>query len=149
MRSPYVLLCKRRGTWLVLTALALVAVGCDDGRPDRVPVSGQVLIDGEPLTHGYVRLVHPTSRPAVGKLDADGRFTLSCYEKGDGAIRGVQQVAIDAKKPIGEDRLEWHAPKKYASATTSGIEVEITEPTDSLTINISWDGQKGPIVERF
>ena len=42
--------------WL-LPALAMVCsmAGCGDGRPTRVPVSGQVLIDGAPLTHGYVR----------------------------------------------------------------------------------------------
>lgn len=141
----------RSPTWfgLLLAAVIVTTVGCGDGRPSRVPVSGQVLIDGQPLTHGYVRLVHPTSRPSTGKIDSEGRFTLSCFGQGDGAIPGIHQVAIDAKKPLGDDRIEWHAPKKYAKAATSGIEVEITKATDDLTINISWDGKKGPIVERF
>jgi hypothetical protein len=62
-------------------------------------------------------------------------------------VVGKHAVEVIAREPLGEDRLRWHAPKKYASSETSGLVEEITEPTDSLTINLTWDGQRGPVVE--
>jgi hypothetical protein len=129
---------------LILGALA----GCGDGRPQRVPVSGQVLIDGKPLTHGYVQFAPGDTRASTGALDANGRFTLTCYELGDGAVTGKHKVTVMAQEPIGQETIKWHAPKKYANVATSGLEQEITGPTDSLTIELTWGGEKGPLVER-
>ncbi len=126
----------------------LVATGCGDGRPDRLRVSGQVLIDGKPLTHGYIRFVPTGSRPSGGPIGEDGRFTLSCYERDDGIIPGVHRVEVDASEPLSSKKLKWHAPKKYFRYTTSGLEQEITEATDSLVINLTWDGGE-PFVERL
>jgi hypothetical protein len=142
---------RRSGTpiWFALAGLALLAaaIGCGDGRPERVPVAGQVLIDGKPLAFGYVGFVPENGRPSVAKLDAQGRFTMSCFEADDGVVVGKHSVEIVAREPIGEDALKWHAPKKYASIDTSGLTEEISAPTDSLTINLTWGGQPGPFVE--
>jgi hypothetical protein len=128
-------------------ALALIASGCGDGRPKRVPVAGQVLIDGKPLSFGYIGFVPENARPSVAKLDAQGRFAMSCFEADDGVVVGKHAVEIIAREPIGEDTLKWHAPKKYASIDTSGLSEEIAAPTHSLTIRLTWDGQPGPFVE--
>lgn len=114
--------------------------GCSDGRPQLVRVSGQVLIDGQPLTTGAVQFVPTGARQSVGRLDSEGRFTLTCYESGDGAVVGTHRVAVRANQMINERTVRWHAPKKYASHKTSGIVEEITEPTDSLVIDLTWDG---------
>jgi hypothetical protein len=121
--------------------------GCSDGRPERLHVSGQVLIDGKPLTFGYVRFVPAGARPAGGHLDEQGRFTLGCYAKDDGVIPGVHQVEVDAAESISSTQKRWHAPKKYSRYNTSGMTQEINEPTDSLVINLTWDGGK-PFTER-
>lgn len=127
----------------MVAAIALVCVGCGDSRPRIVPVSGQVLIDGKPLTHGYVRFAAKGNRPSMGRIGTDGRFTLTCYEANDGAIVGNHRVAIMSQEPVnGSDQVKWHAPRKYASYSTSGITQEITEPTDSLSINLTWGGEK-------
>jgi hypothetical protein len=128
-------------------ASLLAVAGCGDGRPKRVPVSGQVLIDGQPLSFGYIGFVPEHDRPSVAKLDKHGRFTMACFDVDDGVVVGKHAVEVIAREPLGEDRLRWHAPKKYASSETSGLVEEITEPTDSLTINLTWDGQRGPFVE--
>ncbi len=125
-------------------ALAMMS-GCD-GRPKRVPVSGQVLIDGEPLTLGSITLVPRGARPSVGKIDKDGRFVLTCYEGEDGVIPGTHRVAISANEGIGDTGLKWFAPKKYADFRRSGLEVTIDEKTDELKIELTWDGGK-PFVE--
>lgn len=140
--------CKRATFFMAAAGLALLT-GCSDGRPARVPVSGQVLIDGQPLTRGYVMFAPANSRPSAGQLDAEGRFRLTCYEPGDGAVMGHHKVAVISKEPINDETVRWHAPKKYADASSSGLEQEITGPTDSIKIEITWGGVKGPIVERF
>ncbi|TWT97638.1 hypothetical protein Pla108_17900 [Botrimarina colliarenosi] len=127
--------------------LLLLACGCGDGRPTRAPVAGQVLIDGQPVPFGMVKFVQPETRAASGRLDSEGRFTLSCFEKNDGAIPGVHKVSITATEGINERTTRWHAPKKYANENTSGIEITIDGATDDLVIDLTWDG-KGPFIEK-
>lgn len=127
----------------ILVVGALFA-GCSDGRPKRVPVSGQILIDGQPLTHGFIRFAATDQRPSSGQIGPDGRFTLTCYETGDGAVLGSHQVMIMAQERIADDQYKWHTPKKYSSYATSGITQEITEPTDSLLIELTWGDERPP-----
>jgi hypothetical protein len=133
---------------LLLFAFGIAVIGCGDGRPAREQVSGQVLIDGKPLGYGFIRFVPKGGRPAGGQLDEQGRFTLSSYGANDGIITGVHRVEVDASEQISSTQKKWHAPKKYFRYTSSGIEQEITGPTDSLVINLTWNGGK-PFVERI
>ena len=127
--------------WGLPLALAvLMMAGCGDGRPKRVPVSGRVLIDGQPLQAGYIRLIPEGARPSGSEIDSKGRFTLTCFDGEDGAVLGTHRVEVSAREQINALTTKIHAPKKYSSAETSGITVEITEPTDDLTIELTWDG---------
>lgn len=129
-------------------ALALgVAAGCGPDRPDVVPASGQVLIDGQPLPHGFVQVLPENARPATGPVK-DGRFVLTTFEPGDGVVPGRHRVAVLASEAEGGTGQRWHAPKKYADPETSGLEIEVAEPTEDLRIELTWDGGK-PFVERF
>jgi hypothetical protein len=133
--------------WLLAFALACSGVaGCGSDRPPLVPVSGQVLIDGKPLTLGYIRFIPENSRAAGGRLDQQGRFTLTTYTQGDGAAIGRHQVQITAIEPMGETGIKWHAPKKYADYYSSELTANIDAPTDKLVFNLSWDG-KQPFTE--
>lgn len=131
----------------LLCGAQVLGSGCGDGRPKRLAVSGQVLIDGKPLSYGYIRFVPQGARPSGGNLDDDGRFTLSCYSKNDGIIPGVHQVEVDASESLSSTKVKWHAPKKYFRYNTSGLTQKIEESTDSLVIELTWDGGK-PFVER-
>jgi len=132
---------------VVFAVVALGISGCGDGRPDRVPVSGQVLIDGQPLTLGYIRFVPEGTRPSGGEIGPDGRFTLTCFDGSDGAVPGRHRVEVVAREQLGPTTARLHAPRKYLSADTSGLEVEVTGPTDSLLIELSWDGGR-PFLEK-
>ncbi len=125
-----------------------VLTGCGDGRPRRVPVSGRVLIDGEPLSHGTIMLVPHDARPSTAPLDAQGRFTMNCFDEGDGAVLGTHRVGVSAVKPLSGSSQQWLAPKRYVDYNDSGLEVEITGPTDDLKIELTWDGGR-PFVETF
>lgn len=126
-----------------VTALPLIS-GCDF-RDGRVPASGVVLIDGDPLTHGTVRLFPEGSRSASGKLDENGRFVLNTKHDQKGILPGTHRVKVDAREWIGPRSLKWHAPKKYASHN-SGLEVTVDETQEEITIDLTWDGGK-PFVE--
>lgn len=134
--------------WLcIFLAICLLAIGCSDGRPKRVPAAGQVLIDGKPLKFGTISIVPDNARASGAELDENGRFTLNCFEKGDGAVLGRHKVTVNAAQYLGGARTLWHAPKKYASYETTDQWIDITEPTDNLVIQLRWDGGK-PFIEQ-
>jgi len=132
--------------WVTTILMLVVTVGCGDARPKRVPVSGHVLIDGKPLTFGFIRLVPENGRPATGEIGPDGRFTLTTFEPGDGAVLGTHPVTIFALEQLSSTRQKWHAPKKYTDPKTSGLTATVDRPTDSLRIKLSWEGGK-PFIE--
>src|SRR5262249_25691169 len=118
-----------------------------DSRPKRVPVAGQVLIDGKPLTLGNVKFIPEGARPASGKIGEDGRFKLTTYDGGDGVVLGVHRVQVSAGKVSKEGSTQWYAPVNYADFHTSGMTFEVKEPTDSLVIELKSDG--GPATIRL
>src|SRR5215211_8572073 len=100
-----------------------ITIGCGDGRPARMAVSGVVTIDGAPVTRGSVKFVPAQGRPSFGDIGSDGHFTLTCYDGKDGALPGKHRVQVDANRPINEKKMEIFTPKHYADFRTSGIEV--------------------------
>ena len=124
------------------------SLGCSDGRPQRVPVAGQVLIDGEPLGYGFIQVIPANDRPATGKIGPDGRFQLTTFEPNDGCVSGNHSVTVIANESLGATGQRWHAPKKYMDPSTSELQVNVEGATQSLTIELSWDGGE-PFVESF
>jgi hypothetical protein len=121
----------------------LPLAGCGDGGPKIVPVSGKVLIDGQPLGYGYVQVLAEGWRPATSKIGPDGRFVLTTSTEGDGCAVGTHPVVVLAGEPISEEKMKWHAPEKYTKPD-SGLTVTITGPTNDLVIELSSAGAKSP-----
>ena len=65
-----------------------------------------------------------------------------------GCVIGKHRVVVLADEEVDTASRRWLAPPKYAKPDTSGLEVEISKPTDSLEIRLSWDG-KQPFVEAY
>jgi len=126
-------------------AMVLVVAGCGQSL-ERVPVSGQVLIDGKPLTTGEITVSPSGKRAAFGNIDSEGRFQLATYEPGDGTSLGTHPVSVHSGEFLDPTHKRWNVPKKYANLTTSGLSATIDGPTDSLIINLSWENGK-PFVE--
>jgi hypothetical protein len=123
-------------------------IGCGDGRPVRVAVSGNVVIDGAPVTRGSVKFVPEKGRPSFGNIGPDGHFTLTCYDGNDGALPGKHRVQVDANRGISEKKMEIFTPKHYADFRTSGIEIVIDKAVDDLKIELTWGNEKkGPYIE--
>lgn len=90
-----------RSQMLVVLLVSLPAVlGCDDGRVARYPVSGTVLVDGQPAA-GAIVIFCPVEtspeaerlRPA-GRTDATGKFKLTTIDPNDGAPAGKYKVMV-------------------------------------------------------
>lgn len=121
---------------LSTAAAALVLVGCGDD--SLAPVSGVVLLDGEPLPRGTVRFTPSSGRGASGEIRSDGTFTLGTYGESDGALIGWHKVAVIAYEPAqggGDGRpdmtqsspeINYLAPKRYMSPESSGLRYEVT-----------------------
>lgn len=141
---------RRKGDQLAaVSLLLLLLVGCSGNqRPERVKVSGRVLLDGEPLETGTIQVLPQNARASYGVLGPDGRFVLSCFGDADGCVPGKHRVVVVADEEVDTSTHRWLAPPKYAKPDTSGLEVEISKPTNSLEIQLTWSGKK-PFVEAF
>ncbi len=137
-------------TKLLLPLILLVTLcGCGDGRPQLAPVTGQVLLDGKPLTFGGVMFQPDKGQPATGVIGADGKFQLSTFDPGDGAAVGRNRVRVTcyegqkaaAENPDAEMALgRLLIPTKYTSIDTSGIVVEVDSSGKEVTIELSSRG---------
>jgi len=134
-----------------LTGVLLVvgASGCSDGRPERVPVSGKVLIDGQPVNSGTIRFKPVQGRVATGVIQSDGFFTMSTFEDGDGVVPGTHAVTVSSKDESSPNQVRYNVPNKYRDPDQSGLSETIEGPNDSLVINLTWDGNPGPIVKHI
>ena len=134
--------------WIGFFLSALAIAGCGDGRPQRVPVSGQVRIDGQPLHSGGIRFFPADGRPSTGTIDSEGRFFLSTFDSNDGCTLGNHHVAVISVDELNSNTRRWNVPKTYASPDTSNITQTIEGPTDSLMVELTWGSTKGPIIEK-
>ncbi|HEY1066327.1 MAG TPA: hypothetical protein VGE52_09470 [Pirellulales bacterium] len=140
---------KKLAAWGAALA-TLAALGCGDGHPQRVPVSGKVMVDGQPLTKGYIRFVPANGRASGADIQPDGSFTLACYDmkNPDGALLGEHAISVVATEPAGSSATKWLVPQKYRDHTTSELKQTIDGPKSDLVVNLTWDG-KAPFVEKF
>lgn len=133
--------------WMaVLPLLMIFCAGCSDGRPVRVPVAGRVTIDGQPVAKGYILFIPEGNRSAQARIDAQGNFVLGTFEETDGAVLGKHRVAVISREVLSPTKIRWLAPQKYVDPRLSPLTVTIDGPTDSLPIELSWEGGK-PFIE--
>src|SRR5262245_59168124 len=152
MRHPIVVHAARA----LVVAAALVLPACRDSRfPKTYPVTGRVLLDGNPVHGVTVQLIPKNAsnfkmdeRPR-GITDEAGNFVLSTYYKGDGAPAGEYGVAIAYDRPGDGDEESRVArrppvviPKVYHTPQQSGLRATVEKNTNELpTFELS---SKGP-----
>lgn len=81
---------------LCVAVILLVLAGCGPKGPQIVPVSGVVLLDGNPVEGAVLMFLAGTLglQPATAATDAQGRFKLTTKADGDGAYEGPHKVTI-------------------------------------------------------
>jgi len=85
--------------------------GCGDSGPSTVPVTGVVLTEDGQVCDGALVVFHPrdpglenTAKP-VATTDGEGKFVLTTYSQGDGAVPGDYGVTIVWNKATGGGKL--------------------------------------------
>ncbi|HUG90179.1 MAG TPA: hypothetical protein VML55_05070 [Planctomycetaceae bacterium] len=156
-------------TWSVTSLAVLVAatsLGCggssdDDGRKKAVPATGTITYKGNAVEGAEVAFrpnipppppgktnVMSDAKGAVARTDASGKFTLTTYATGDGAIPGDYFVTVtkwegpppstitsnedpaydpDAAEAESTPPAKNLLPEKYAQERTSGLTATVTE----------------------
>jgi len=120
-------------------SLALLFLGCGGDQPETVPVTGKVLLDGQPLTKGTVITTPDAGKGATGAIQPDGTFELSTYGDEDGALVGTHRAAVVAREPSTATGPEAPPgklllPQKYTDGMTSGLTIEVTADGDNPTV---------------
>lgn len=144
---------RRRAAWpsgpLLVAALC---AGCGTRPPATAPVTGRVLLDGQPLAAAAV-LFEPVEGgvPARGSTGPDGTFTLNTFARGDGALLGrhrvavskvvVEGVAVDATgleagPPEGPVRERVVVPLRYGVPATSGLDATVAAPATTVEFTL-------------
>lgn len=119
---------------LLLTLLGLT--GCGGSRFPTAPVSGNVTLDGKPLTNATVSFEPIAKRDdgvageiSFGKLDGNGRFTLKTTSGESGAVVGNHRVRINTvreKSKVDTDEVQPYKeviPSRYNVETKLQFEV--------------------------
>ena len=123
---------------LGIGVFVLCMTGCGDGRPPTYPVEGRIRFEnGQPVPFGNVEFRSPEMQlSARGKLDSQGRFTLSTFTNGDGAVAGEHQIVVvqsvsPLALPAGGEHAREHGHKsqlvasRYSDYRSSGLKATI------------------------
>jgi len=140
--------------------LVLLFVGCgetvDADRPETAPVTGTVTYNGQPVEGATVTFMAGASggRGAVGTTDASGKFQLTTFEAGDGAIPGAYKVKI--AKTVGgaptagegeimapptggppTSEVKDELPVKYKDENTSGLTADVKDGDNDFPFELT------------
>lgn len=112
-----------RSTFCGLALLSVVMMGCsDNGGAKRLPtnkVTGKVSMNGAPVPGASISFspVETGKPPALGISDAQGMYTLTTYDSGDGAVEGDFKVMVYKGAPTAAPAAPAHDP---TGATSGG-----------------------------
>jgi hypothetical protein len=131
----------RTSIWLsALASAAVIGVaGCGgSSRPQTIPISGLITIDGQPPGEGGKLFFTPTKaadgyalRPASGSFSAQGTYRVMSWAPDDGLVPGHYTVAVSPGDPA-----KTRVPLKYHQSASSGLELEVPIDGSSIDYNI-------------
>lgn len=103
--------------WIASALLVSFSLGCGASGPVKYPVTGKVILDGQPVAG--VSVTFSPSDPKLptsgGRTDAQGVYTLSTVQGDRGAVVGKHKVILSG----GSSALEQKPEDQYKSASTT------------------------------
>jgi hypothetical protein len=77
-------------------SLTAMLCGCGEGTPKTFPVSGVVTLDDKPVPGATVTFIAETGNKnsAATTSDAQGKYTMSTFKQGDGAVPGSYKIIV-------------------------------------------------------
>jgi hypothetical protein len=153
-RTPRSILCL---ACCLAAVLLIVAPGCGKHRRDAATaeVSGQVLIDGQPLPGGMITFVASDGFPSNGIIDEKGNYKVKA-PVGDVSI-SVDNSMLAPKRPGREAPPGMHHPRppsgddpgagvtgqyvkiplRYADPSTSGLKYTVKSGSQTYKVELS------------
>jgi len=110
-----------------LAALLLFSAGCSDGLR-RAAVSGQILVDKDPLQEGKIDFLpsEPNAGPSTGAIVKDGKYSIPA---GEGVIVGKNRVEIRGFRKSGRKIPDVWEKGKMIDEMISAIPAEFNDKT--------------------
>ena len=157
----------RHRPYVLWICCGLLLSGCGARRPETALVTGRVTFGGKAVASGRV-VFDPADgkHPAQGVIEPDGRYTLTTFNSGDGALLGKHQVTIRVTRPVGpltatsppnpqgnanlsprakmmqvesvshQPHLEWLVPEKYARQGTTPLRAEVKRGANTINFDL-------------
>jgi hypothetical protein len=88
---------------LLLMAVSSLLTGCGDGRTKMglAPVEGTVICEGQPVPYATIYFeplkqgkTENVGKQGIGYADDNGHFTISTYDRNDGAVVAKHRVRV-------------------------------------------------------
>ena len=79
--------------YFVLVAIAASVGGCGPTSPKTYPVTGVVTLDDMPIAGATVSFIADKNSAAT-TTDAQGKYVMSTFNQGDGAVPGTYKVTV-------------------------------------------------------
>ena len=139
--------------WAAAVLAAAALTGCGDSRQKTAVVRGKVTYKGKPVPHGSVTFMPTGSSPAAtGEIQSDGKYTLTTYSSGDGAVLGSHKVMIvsiqDTSAKLPEERNPLPpplVPDKYTNPATTPLTAEVKDQENTIDFELTGElGNKKP-----
>jgi|EndMetStandDraft_8_1072994.scaffolds.fasta_scaffold428244_1 hypothetical protein len=119
--------------WLAVGGVLTAVVWAGCSQSPTLKVTGTVTIKGEPAENVQVTFLPKEGRPAAGVTDAQGRFELSTFKPGDGAMPGEQTVTLGEyyppgkppPMPRGNEPLPSRFPPNYSDTVSSPLKATV------------------------
>lgn len=150
--------------WLQVLAVVGFAPGCNsDNNPKTYQVTGTLTVNGKPVDQATLVFLPSAADgyPATGITDADGKYQLTTFTAGDGAVPGdytikvskfkysetsasATQVYASSEEELAAYQLDEGSaappksllPPRYANPATSGLTYKVTETDSTFDINL-------------
>lgn len=130
--------------WSLAYGLLASLLGCGgSSSPGLVKVSGSVRLVGNPIPPGTVTFVSASDKgnSASATIDAEGKYVLGTFEKGDGALPGDYIVRIESYEippTMGGPPAKPGVPQRYFDIKKSNLKFTIKEaPNQVIDIDLT------------
>lgn len=82
--------------FFVLVTMTSIVCGCGPGTPKTYPVTGVLSLDDKPVPDATITFIADAgnNKSAATTSDAQGKYAISTFKQGDGAVPGSYKIIV-------------------------------------------------------